>query len=304
MAVKTTSSLTGYLPFAWNSLALSRDPGLDLIQAEYIPHSSLIPAFFRKKNIPLVLKFHGDDARIYPLKNGFNRMLTRDMLRRASYIITGSEEMKRILISLGEVPERISSIHTGVDTGFFTPLNRDDCRRILGLPQDKMVFLFVGRLHPWKGIRELIAVARECPDFSFCFLGPGTVPDHPSNCRFVGTQMPEAVRTWMNAADCLLLPTYTESVPTSVMEAFACGIPAITTDVGGCPEIVEEGKTGYLIPVRDTIALKDAVIRMYHNPWERRAMGQQARITVKERYDHNLQIDKLVDIHTTLIRNG
>jgi glycosyltransferase involved in cell wall biosynthesis len=106
---------------------------------------------------------------------------------------------------------------------------------------------------------------------------------------------------WMNAADCLLLPTHTEAVPTSVMEAFACGIPAITTNVGGCPEIVEDGKNGLLVPVRDVKSLRDAVVWIHKNPEECREMGKQGRITVLERYDHRKLIEQLINVHRSLI---
>ena len=67
-AVKTSSSVMGYIPFYWQSLLLARDPSIDILQADYIPHSSLIPAIIRRRDIPLILKFHGDDGRIYVLE--------------------------------------------------------------------------------------------------------------------------------------------------------------------------------------------------------------------------------------------
>jgi glycosyltransferase involved in cell wall biosynthesis len=219
------------------------------------------------------------------------------MIRRAAYVITASEEMQKPLLGLGLDPDRCAAIHTGVDTRFFTPGSRDEARWNLGLAADVPLFLFVGRLHPWKGIFEIIEVAKRCPGYSFVFVGPGTLPVHPSNCRFTGERPPHEIRTWLRAADCLLLPTYTEAVPASVMEAFACGIPAITTDVGGCPEIVEHGKNGMLVPVRDANALKDAVEWMHRNMDERIRMGINARMTVCERYDHDVLTEKLMGIH-------
>jgi glycosyltransferase involved in cell wall biosynthesis len=302
-AVKTSSSVTGYAPFYYHSLILARDPDLDIMQAEYIPHSSLIPAFFRRKNVPLVLKFHGDDARIYPYKNRFNMMLTRSMLKHAAHVITASEEMRRLLVDIGGNPETISAIHTGVDTEFFSPGSKKQSRKSLGLPTETTIFLFVGRLHPSKGINELLEVARQCPDLLFILVGSGmSVPVHPVNCKFVGEKIPEEVRTWMNAADCLVLPTHTEAVPTSVMEAFACGIPAITTDVGGCPEIVEDRKNGLLVPVGNIKALYDAVVWMHNNMESRIEMGKQGRITVLERYDHRKLIEQLINVHRSLIK--
>jgi len=300
-AVKTSSSVTGYCPFFLQSLSLARDKDLDLMQADYIPHSSLVPAMFKRKDIPIVLKFHGDDARIYPFKNRFNLLVTRTMLKVAAHVITGSEEMRVILIGLGLQPDRISAIHTGVDISFFAPQSKEKNRVLLGLLPEATIFLFVGRLHPWKGIGEILDVARRSQQLQFYFIGPGTVPSHPENCTFLGTQTPELVRMWMNAADCFLLPTYTEAVPTSVMEAFACGIPAITSNIGGCPEIVEHSINGLLVPPKDADALYDAVVWMNHNPESRIKMGEQARKTVLDRYDHNKLIEKLICVHRNII---
>ena len=300
-AVKISSSVSGYIPFCIKSLRLARDRDIDLFQAEYIPHSSLIPAVIGRKDIPLVLKFHGDDARIFPFQNSINLAVTRWMLDRADHVITSSEEMKQCLVRIGGDPGQITPVHTGVDTVFFSPGERDKSRLALAVPETRTVFLFVGRLHLWKGVSEIIRIAEQCHDFLFVFVGPGKIPAHPENCIFAGVQPPEKVREWLHAADCFILPTYTESVPTSVMEAFACGIPAITTDVGGCPEIVEHGKNGLMVPVKDIPALKDAVLWMHAHPTERTGMGRRARETAVERYDHNVLIEKVIAVHRNLL---
>lgn len=302
MAVKKSGSLTGYPPFLWQSLHLARDSDLDILQAEYIPHSSIVPALFKRKNCPLVLKFHGDDARIFPFRNSVFLSITRAMIKRSDYILTSSEEIRSTLISIGAVPEKTSTLHSGVDITFFSPRSQELNRQELGLPVDATIFLFVGRLHAWKGIYEILSVAKRCPNETFVFIGPGDVPVHSKNCLFVGSKQPESVRAWYNASDCLLLPTYTEAVPTSVMESFACEVPAIVTNIGGCPEIVQHRKNGLVIPVRDILALYDAVIWMRDHPNERRKLGKQARETVVNRYDHRIMIGRLIEIHRTLIR--
>jgi glycosyltransferase involved in cell wall biosynthesis len=300
-AVKKSPSAAGYIPFYFLSLGLARDRDLDILQAEYIPHSSIIPAFFRSEDNPLVLKFHGDDARIYPFKNRFNMKLTRFMIDRAAHVITSSEEIRQILIGIGADSDRITSIHTGIDTEFFSPRSQENCRKMLGLPQESTIFLFVGRLHVWKGITEIISVAGACPDLLFIFVGDGVIPGHPKNCTFVGAKTPQKVRMWLNAADCLVLPTHTEAIPTSVMEAFACGIPAITTNIGGCTEIVEHQKNGLLIPVRDEKSLLNAILWMSNHSEERKEMGKQGRITVIDKFDHIQMTDRLINVHQKLI---
>jgi len=301
IAVKKSGSLTGYVPFIFQSLNLMCDRDIDIMQAEYIPHSCVIPALFKRKNCPLVLKFHGDDARIFPFRNSFFMSITRAMIRRSDYVLTSSEEIRSTLISIGAVPEKTAALHSGVDTNFFSPRSQELTRQELGLPVDATIFLFVGRLHAWKGLNEIVSVAKRCPNEMFVFIGPGDIPVHSKNCLFFGSKQPESVRAWYNVSDCLLLPSYTEGFPTVIMEAFACGKPVIATRVGGCPEIVEPGKTGILIPVRDVTALYDAVIWMRDHPDERRNMGKQARVTVKEHYNHTIQIDKLIGIHKSLL---
>jgi teichuronic acid biosynthesis glycosyltransferase TuaC len=303
LAVKTSSSLSGYIPFLYQSARMARNPEIDIMQAEYIPHSSVVPAFFRRKKCPLVIKFHGDDARIFPFKNSWYLAVTRMMIRHSDYIITSSEELKTNLISIGAPPDKVTAVHTGVDTEFFCPVNKDSKKRELRLSHDFPVFLFVGRLHPWKGINEIIHVARICPDSQFVFIGPGETPNHPENCHFLGIKSPECVKDWLNAADCLLLPSYTEGFPTVIMEAFACNTPVIATAVGGCPEMVEPGKTGLLLPVRDIPALHDAIVWMGNHTDERIRMGERARSVAVEQFDHIRMTQKLMAIHKKLIEN-
>jgi glycosyltransferase involved in cell wall biosynthesis len=304
MAVKKSGSLTGYVPFIVQSFNLVRENDIEIMQAEYIPHSGVIPALFRRKNCPLVLKFHGDDARIFPFRNSFFMSITRAMIRRSDYVLTSSEEIRSILISIGAVPEKTAALHSGVDTTFFSPRSQELTRRELGFSVDATIFLFVGRLHAWKGLNEILSVAKCCPNETFVFIGPGEIPIHSKNCLFVGSKQPESVRAWYNASDCLLLPSYTEGFPTVIMEAFACGKPVIATHVGGCPELVEPGKTGILIPVRDVTALHEAVLWINAHPDERCWMGEAARIVAQERFDHTKMIRKLMDVHVSLIRKS
>ena len=108
----------------------------------------------------------------------------------------------------------------------------------------------------------------------------------------------------MNAADCLVLPTHTEAVPTSIMEAFACGIPAITTNVGGCPEIVTDRENGLLVPVGNIRALAAAIEWMGSHQEEREQMGHNARNTVTRHYEHRMLTDRLIGIHTAVLENA
>jgi teichuronic acid biosynthesis glycosyltransferase TuaC len=301
-AVKQSTGVLGYVPFYLRSTVLCRDHSLDILQAHYIPHSSIIPSIL-KHNKPLVLKFHGDDARIFPYKNPLNRWIIQETLRRADHILTASEEMRGSLISLGGDENRITALSSGVDTVEYAPGDRDQSRKSLGLPIDgTMIVLYVGRIHPWKGIREMIEAARILRDMVFVFIGPGTIPDHPDNCRFIGSIPHEKVKAWIIAADISLLPSYTEGISNFLMESLSCEVPAIASDVGGNPEIVKNHETGLLVPVKNSQAISEALSWMSAHESERNLMGKRGRTDMVSRYHDDLLIRKLIEIHTTLLR--
>ena len=301
-AVKQSTNVLGYFPFYMKSAFLCKDNSLDILQAHYIPHSSIIPSIF-KNNKPLVVKFHGDDARIFPYKNSLNKRIILATLRRADHVLTASEEMRKGLILLGEDENRITALSSGVNTREYAPGDRDQSRKILGLPTDRtLIILYIGRVHPWKGIHEIIEAARNLPNMLFVFIGPGTIPEHPKNCRFIGTIPHENVKTWITAADISLLPSYTEGISNFLMESLSCEVPAIASDVGGNPELVRNHETGLLVPVKNSQVLSEAISWMSEHDSERKLMGKRGRNDMVSRYHDDLLIEKLIKIHTTLIK--
>jgi glycosyltransferase involved in cell wall biosynthesis len=301
-AVKQSTSVLGYLPFYARSAFLCRDPSLDILQAHYIPHSSIIPSMLKDRK-PLVLKFHGDDARIFPYRNSLNRRIIRASLRRADHVLTASEEMRNGLISLGGDQNKITALSSGVDTGEYSPADRDRSRKSLCLPTDgTMIILYVGRIHPWKGIHEMIEAARNLRTMLFIFIGPGTIPDHPENCRFMGNIPHENVRTWITAADISLLPSYTEGISNFLMESLSCEVPAVASDVGGNPELVKDHETGLLVPAKNSQALSEALSWMSAHESERKQMGKQGRTEMVTRYHDDLLIRKMIEIHAALLK--
>lgn len=300
IAGKTSRSVAGYVPFYLSSLRLALDPSVDILQAHYIPHSSLVPWALKGRR-PLVIKFHGDDGRIFPYKNALYRGITRLMIRRADFVLTVSEEIRRRVIDLGGEPGRVEAIASGVHTGKYVPLDQGTCRKEWGLPRGQTVLLYLGRLHPWKGVSEMIRAARDHPDCLFILAGPGPVPEHPQNCRFTGMISPRSVVSLINAADVGVLPSYTEGISNFLMECLACTVPVIATGVGGTPELVRHMDTGILIPPRDGEALSAAIRWMKEHPGERARMGERGRQDMDKRYNEGILVDRMIQIHRKLL---
>jgi len=301
IAVKKQFSISGYVPFYYKSLKLIADPSIDILQAHYIPHSSIIPALFKNKK-PLILKFHGSDGRVYPYKNPLNKTITQYMLYRADKIVAVSEELKKNLVCLGAPDEKISVISSGVNTSRFIPTGKEDCRKRLGLPTEIFVCIYIGWLLPSKGIAEIIKAAENLPEVLFILAGPGARPSvYPKNCRFTGDLNHQVVGDWINAADTAILPSYTEGLSNFIMESLSCEVPVIATDVGGTPEILHHHENGLLIPPKDYYALIRAISWMREHENERRSLGKKGRVEMIEQYDERHLIDRLMMLHRELL---
>ncbi len=191
-------------------------------------------------------------------------------------------------------PERARLLHgEGVDLEQFAPVP---------LPgTDAPVFILIGRLLWDKGVREYVEAARAVrarhPHARFQLLGPLGV-DNPSAIgradvdawvsEGIVEYLGEAhdVRPHIAAADCVVLPSYREGVPRTLMEASAMGRPIVATDVPGCRDVVADGETGLLCAARDSASLADRLAAMIAlGPAGREAMGTRGRRKVAAEFD-------------------
>lgn len=160
------------------------------------------------------------------------------------------------------------------------------------LDKKNINFLFVGRLLVEKGINEFIDAAVQVknkhPFATFTILGgldptnPGSVKLHKlSNLQESGVinylgQVTD-VKYWMNKATVFVLPSYREGFPRSTQEAMAMGLPVITTDVPGCRDSVINNENGFIVPVRNSLALANAMIKFCENPDLALKLGLKSR---------------------------
>ncbi|QGZ62850.1 glycosyltransferase [Paraburkholderia acidisoli] len=198
-------------------------------------------------------------------------------------------------------PERARLLHgEGVDLDDFpfTPLPA----------RDSFTFVLIGRLLWDKGVGEYVEAARALraryPHARFQLLGPVGV-DNPSAIsrdevaaweregviEYLGETAD--VRPYIAAADCVVLPSYREGVPRTLMEASAMGRPIVATDVPGCREVVAEGVNGLLCAARDAASLTDALARMLNlGNAERAAMAGRGRKKIEKEFDERVVVQR------------
>jgi glycosyltransferase involved in cell wall biosynthesis len=121
--------------------------------------------------------------------------------------------------------------------------------------------------------------------------------------RFLGFE--QDIKRWMQAADGFVLSSRREGLPMALLEAAACALPAVATDVPGTPEVIAHGQTGFLTPAGDSTALAESMTRMMRlSAGEHRAMGEQARQLVIERYSLEAVLDRWEALYRDLLERN
>lgn len=239
----------------------------------------------REAGVPFVAGARGSDLRV---RDAVSRRLTRPVVQTARRLLVVSEDLGRVAVDrYGADPERIRAIPNGCDAALFHPGDRQAARAALGLPQDAEVVLYVGRLVPEKGLRELLHATRRLaatrPQARVVFVGDGplytelaaTLAAEPAlPLQLAGSQAPAEVARWMVASDLVTLPSYSEGHPNVLVEALACGRPVVATPVGGIPEVVDAA-SGLLVPPRDADALADALAKALAQDWDEAALARR-----------------------------
>jgi glycosyltransferase involved in cell wall biosynthesis len=110
------------------------------------------------------------------------------------------------------------------------------------------------------------------------------------------TDMPDL----LGRMDVMVLPSYREGLPRSLIEAAAAGLPIVTTDVPGCREVVEDGVNGFLVPARSSSKLADALRKLINDPALAAEMGSAGRLRALEKFDERLIFDKTVAVYREL----
>ncbi len=207
-------------------------------------------------------------------------------------VIAVSESLRRLAGELGVSQARV--IPNGVDSSLFHPRDKSAARVRLGLPQDRTILLSVGAFVEGKGHERVLDVLAQIvtrrPDLLYVAVGNDGGRDSrlaairqrvqaqglEERVRLEVARPHEEVPFWTAAADLFCLATRREGWSNAVTEALACGLPVVTTRVGGNPEIVRDGEDGFLVPFFDAGAFADAIVRGLEHGWDRAAITQRA----------------------------
>jgi glycosyltransferase involved in cell wall biosynthesis len=244
-------------------------------------------------------------------------------LRDGDAFVAMSRAIHDEMIGAGVAADRVRLIPHGVDTERFRPATRDEreaLRRECRLPEGTLV-VYTGRLLRGKGLETLLGAFAEAaqgtPDARLVLVGSGDgqtlsieeelraeVRGSGLGERVVFTGRVDNVESFLRASDLFVFPSMYEALGISLLEAAACGLPAVASRTGGIVDVVEDGRSGILVPPGEAGPLARALISVLRSPERRREMGNRARQVALDRFDERDSARRYRSLFGELSRRG
>ncbi|HUW94319.1 MAG TPA: glycosyltransferase family 4 protein [Anaerolineae bacterium] len=296
---QATASLVSMVSFLPSGVARGlrtlRKKRYDILNTHFaIPSGPTGVALSRIFRTPQVLTIIGGDIydptkRLSPSNSVLLRAVVRRVLNSSAQIIAISQDIKNRAQRDLHCQTEIEVIHYGLTPPQFEKRNRQE----LGMPEDEVVLISIGRLIKRKALGDvLLALSRlEERRFRLLIIGEGPEEENlrdlakrlgiSSQVEFLGAIWGERKFQYLAAADMFVLPSIHEGFGLVFLEAMHCGLPVIASSSGGQTDFLEDGKTGFLIPVGDVQVLAGAILRLASDESLRRQMSEFNREYVK-----------------------
>jgi glycosyltransferase involved in cell wall biosynthesis len=285
-------------------------------------HSPLVPPI--KTTRPVMLSVHStirEDIAATKLDSWYTLLmklqepvscwLEVENLKKATTVNAISPRVAEALQKYPHSPRNVPIVWNGVDTNIFIPrpgeLRKED------------FILTVSRLSPGKGLEDLIGAISSIfhlkKAIKLVIIGDGPLR-HPLEQRVNDYGLNEQIRFEGHISDrnhligcyqkasLFVLPSHHEGLPTVILEAMACGCPVLATNVGGIPNVIEDGLNGVLIPPEDPIRMASVIQTLLANPERLNELGFQARHTIEQSFSWEIIGSKFLDLYSSMLQTG
>ena len=272
---------------------LIRRFGVNVLDAHFAyPDGAAGRLLARWLGLPMVLTLRGSEAR---LADTVVADLQREAVLFADQVVTVSSALRSLAIGMGADASKVTVIGNGVDLAKFSAMPQAVARLELNLPLDAKVLISVGHLVEGKGFHRVVECIPELlelhPKLHYLIVG-GASPHGDMSARlraqveqlglqdrvhFLGSVAPERLKVPLSAANLFVLATKYEGWANVFLEAMACGLPVVTTRVGGNAEVVSSTSLGTLVELGDRAALTAAADDALRRQWDQSQIVQYAR---------------------------
>ncbi|MEM6365044.1 MAG: glycosyltransferase, partial [Planctomycetota bacterium] len=260
----------------------------DLIDAHFIyPDGVAAAAFAKQLGLPFMVTCRGEDILRFPSLRILGPKI-RGALAQADRVVALSDEIANAAIQNHADPKRVVTIPNGVNTEQFRPDESSTVRSELGIEPDAKLIVSVGNLQERKGFHLLVdampTILAKHPDTHLIIVGGaarsgtnygGVIREHISKhqltdrVHLVGAVAHENLFRYYSASDCFALMTSREGSPNVLLEALACGVPAVATAIGGIPEVLRDERLGLLLSERTAADAATGILQAFAKTWDR-----------------------------------
>lgn len=307
----TFRMITYVISLFFTLIQIIRKYEIQIIHAHSVVPTGFMASIVSKlMHKPLFITAHGMDINNFENSRIFNYFIASS-LNSSFKSIAVSEDLAKKMELMVKDKNKVFVLRNAVDTGRFNPTRNKSIRNEFDIKDEDILILFVGYLDEFKGIFELVnafkVINSENNNVKLMMVGTGPklqdllniLTKMSINCEviFTGRVEPQKIHKYYQAADIFVLPSYTEGLPVSVLEAMACGLPVVATNVGGIPEIITDGLNGFLVPSKNEKELIKKLIVLINNEKLREQFTNNSLKKIKGEFTNKRKISKLIELY-------
>lgn len=275
-----------------------------------------IHKYVKNKKMPVLVASEQLDSKEIIDALPIDRLLLKKItLAMLSHIICVSKQVQNSLADYFKMNrDKSSIIYNCVDTNKCIQHTAKNIIKEIAVPiKNKIVFIVPARLEPIKGhiylLQAILKIREQIPESLFLFLGDGGernkifnfIKENNLNNTIHLIGFKNNVIDYLKNSDVFVLPSISEGFPLSVLEAMACGLPVISTKISGVSELIQDGRTGLLVPPKQVDPLASGLVQLYNQKEKRKSLGKAAQNIVREKYDTKYMLNKIDKLYRDLL---
>jgi len=265
---------------------------------------------------PFVVSAWGSDVLFEPRENFFLKAITEYALANADLITCDGENIQEPLIALAAKSQNITTVYHGVEIQRFRPGQKSErLKEKLGI-LDSAVVISLRNLKPIYNVESLLnaipLVLEAVPEAKFIIAGEGDQRQYLENLaaslgvstsvRFLGMIAHDQLPQYLTSSDVYVSTSLSDSFAVSTLEAMACGLAPVITDIGDNRRWIKDGENGFIVPIKDPEALAERIVYLLENEELRKKFGEINRRIIEEKADYYKEMEKMDNIYKELIK--
>ncbi|MDW0115540.1 N-acetyl-alpha-D-glucosaminyl L-malate synthase BshA [Sporosarcina thermotolerans] len=283
---------------------------LDLLHVHYaVPHaiSAALAKDMAKSSIGVITTLHGTDVTVLGHDPAL-KYTVRYGIEKSEITTAVSESLRQDTFSLIEPDKEILTIYNFIDEDKYKPVDPGSLKKDLGIREEEKVIIHVSNFRAVKRVDDIIdsfKIIRETINAKLVLVGTGPekiemrekVKQEGLENEIIFTGKRDDLPELLAISDLMFLLSEKEAFGLVLLEGFACGVPAIATNIGGIPEVIEDGENGYLVELGDVRAAAEKAIGLLQDPVKHKMFRENALRTVHEKFDSTSIVNEYEELY-------